>query len=109
MRRCLTPVARLAGSIPTSKAPGFTSVSTTRRRRMPDIMSSLTADGHAKWLRPFAVSAGQTPVLATCNQNNIPAVSGCDTGDPAIGPSWVAGTSGLFSDGGKPSVTFSYN
>ena len=77
--------------------------------RHTDGSNYLMADGHAKWLRPTDVSAGKPTKLATCNQNNVPAVSGCDTGNPVAGPAYAAGTSGLFSDGGKPAVTFSYN
>jgi len=60
------------------------------------------ADGHAKWLRGAAVSSGNPPQLATCNQDNTPAVSGCYSGSPI-----AAGTSGTFANGSTPAATLS--
>ncbi|MGI4788126.1 MAG: type II secretion system protein [Janthinobacterium lividum] len=63
----------------------------------------LMLDGHAKWLRGSQVSSGNLPVLATCNQDDTPAVAGCNSGSPI-----AAGTQGSFTDGvTKPAVTVS--
>jgi len=70
--------------------------------RHTDGSNFLMADGHAKWLRGAAVSGGYPPILANCNQDDTPAVTGCNTGSPL-----AAGTSGTFADGSHPAATLS--
>ena len=63
-------------------------------------------DGHVKWLKGSQISSGFPPPLATCNQDNAPAVAGCITpsGYPNVR---AAGTGGTFPDGTRPAATLS--
>ena len=63
----------------------------------------LFVDGHAKWLLGYNVSTGRgqnAPKYTNCNQDDIPAVSGCFTG------TWAAGVNGTIN-GLRPEATFS--
>jgi len=61
----------------------------------------LLLDGHAKWLRGSSVSTGFVNTSPNCNQDNVPAVAGCN-GSPS-----AAGTSGTFASGTRPVATTS--
>lgn len=66
----------------------------------------LFADGHVKWLRGDSVSTGSIPNLSNCNQDNVPAITGCTNVNTGTGRVWAAGSSGLMN--GSPIVaTFS--
>ena len=69
--------------------------------RHTDGSNFLLGDGHVKWLRGSAVSNGYVNTSANCNQDNIPAVAGCN-GAPS-----AAGTSGKFASGVTPAATTS--
>lgn len=58
-------------------------------------------DGHVKWLMPSQVSSGYVNTNSNCNQDNNPAIAGCNNGTLA------AGTDGSFASGLKPSGTYS--
>ena len=71
--------------------------------RHTDGSNFIFCDGHAKWLRGASVSSGVTPDLSTCNQDDVPAVTGCENWRP-----FAAGANGgTFENGIVPSATLS--
>jgi len=60
-------------------------------------------DGHAKWLLGSSVSSGRPNTQENCNQDGVPTVAGCRSGDTI----YAAGTSGTFANGTTPAATLS--
>ena len=83
----------------------FDSRNETDEPRHLDGANYVFADGHVKWLKAEVVSPGSNALDSRCNQENIPAISGCaNSSFPAADR--AAGTSGAIN--GRPvAATFS--
>ena len=85
----------LGGRLPSNSAAADPSTATqfaASEGRHSGGSDFLFGDGHCRWLRGAQVSSGQTATAAACNQDNAPALPGCDGAFRAAGADSAAET-----------------